>query len=386
MRQILFHIPLSSLWDRLPDIPIYGYGMMLFLAFLFCSWLAARLGMRYGMRPALFSDMALWLFVAGILGGRLLFVWQERDKFAGLPWWRVFAVWDGGLVFFGAVFGGTIGYLLFWFVVLRKEGVSNWQMADVIAPCLALGSCLGRVGCLLTGCCYGAVACPDCPAIHFPTTAPAFTDYLYPQRFQTPLDIVLDRAGAVVSVRPGSPADEAGVRVGDRIVKINDQDFVAPIDPNATLTDLITHGLKSGESYVTLTVVRGPDGVPQTLPPFPAETLGVHPTQVYETVSMALLLVLLLAYFPLRRPEGSVMVLYMLGYGVHRYLNEQLRADNPPEAFGLTFSQLVSIGLIVGAVVLAGFVWTRRPGGTVASDTPAAPSEPTTIQPSPPGG
>lgn len=382
MRQILFHIPLSALWDRLPNIPIYGYGLMLFLAFLFCSWLAARLGTRYRIAPALFSDMALWLFVSGILGGRLLYVWQDWEKFAGLPYWRIVAVWDGGLVFFGAILGGAIGYFLFWFRVLRTHGVSNWQMADVIAPCLALGSCLGRVGCLLTGCCFGTIACPDCPAIHFPTNAPAFSDYLYRHHFQTPLDLVLDRSGRVEFVQPGSHADEAGVKVGDLLVKVNDRDFRTVVgDPNAALADLLIHGLKSGETYVTLAVRRGADGALVTLPPFRSETLGVQPTQLYETISMALLLCVLLAYFPLRRPEGSVMVLYMLGYGSHRFLNEQLRADNPAEAFGLTFSQLVSLGLLLGAAVLAAFVWTRKPRQDSVGDAPAGPPD---AQPSSP--
>jgi len=41
MRQVLFYIPVL-------DIPVHCYGMMLFLAYVFCSWLAGRLATREG--------------------------------------------------------------------------------------------------------------------------------------------------------------------------------------------------------------------------------------------------------------------------------------------------------------------------------------------------
>ena len=42
MRQVLFWIPGL-------DLPIYGYGTMLFLAFLFCIMLGGRLARREGI-------------------------------------------------------------------------------------------------------------------------------------------------------------------------------------------------------------------------------------------------------------------------------------------------------------------------------------------------
>ena len=77
MRQILFHIPIVN-------IPIYGYGMMLFFAFIGCNWLARRLCKREGIDGGMIPDLAIWLFVSGIIGGRVNFVIQywysEPDK------------------------------------------------------------------------------------------------------------------------------------------------------------------------------------------------------------------------------------------------------------------------------------------------------------------
>ena len=99
MRQVLFYLPLKSLSDNLPDIPIYGYGAMLFVAFIFCTWLAGRLAERQGIAKELVQDLAIWIFVAGILGARTTFMIQYWHEFASI--WQFFAIWDGGLVFYG---------------------------------------------------------------------------------------------------------------------------------------------------------------------------------------------------------------------------------------------------------------------------------------------
>ena len=66
-------------------------------------------------------------------------------------------------------------------------------------------------------------------------------------------------------------------------------------------------------------------------------------------------------------------VLFMLGYGVHRFLNEMLRTDTDPVAFGLTLSQNVS--LVVLAVALLLGLWVRhrpaRPSGAQPTPLPA---------------
>jgi phosphatidylglycerol---prolipoprotein diacylglyceryl transferase len=72
------------------------------------------------------------------------------------------------------------------------------------------------------------------------------------------------------------------------------------------------------------------------------------------------LLFFLLSYYPYKTRDGALLVLFMLGYGVHRFLNEMLRTDNKITVTGLTLSQNISIAVLAGAVVLAFFVW-RRP-------------------------
>jgi phosphatidylglycerol:prolipoprotein diacylglycerol transferase len=56
----------------------------------------------------------------------------------------------------------------------------------------------------------------------------------------------------------------------------------------------------------------------------------------------------LTAYYPLRRRQGQVMAVLMVGYGVHRYLNELLRDDPRPQGL----ERYTSIILVVAGIAL----------------------------------
>jgi phosphatidylglycerol:prolipoprotein diacylglycerol transferase len=358
MRQILFVVPLHdwiganvSWLNFLPNVPVYGYGLMLFCAFLGCVSLAKRMCKKEGIDGNLMLDMAIWLFVAGIAGARTVYViqyWNEH-KFAERPFWHIIALWDGGLVFYGSIFGGALGYFAYHWFYLRPLGIPHWKMADVIAPCIPLGLALGRIGCLFTGCCFGNVACSECPAIHFPIQS-AGAKKMLERGLQTPLGFLVQSDGrSVEGVEPGSAAAFAGLQPNDVIRDINGKDTLEQLwNPTFPLN---------------LNVIR--NGADVTLPPFTPTSIGLHPTQIYETISMLLLLFFLLSYYPFKRHDGELLVFLMFGYGIHRFLNEMLRTDTDPVAFDLTLSQNVSLLVLAIGVVVAFFVY-RRPALTQA--------------------
>jgi phosphatidylglycerol:prolipoprotein diacylglycerol transferase len=348
-----------ALADQFPaGLPIYGFGMMLFLAFLVCIWLAGRRAEREGIAREHIQDLAIWLFIGGLIGARITFLLSERplptvDQFMT----RFYRIWDGGIVLYGAVLGALVGYAGAYYFLFRKARVSTLKLMDIVAPAVAVGICLGRIGCFLNGCCYGQVACADCAVypVHFPLTAPAGEE-LVANGYQSAGFILApeqDGRGVKVDrVVPGSAAEAAGLRPGDVIVEAGGQEVAVPDDLANYLASLRRLPQNRGKTELVLTV-RPAEGQPGQLA-FTPRTLGLHPTQLYESVSMFLLFLLLTAYYPFRRRDGEVMVLLMLGYAVHRFLNEMLRADPRP----VQFERITSLILFGAGVAL--YLWILR--------------------------
>jgi phosphatidylglycerol:prolipoprotein diacylglycerol transferase len=157
--------PVQPIAFKLGPLTVHWFGVCIALAFLAGMWTAARRAPRIGVPGETIADLVVpWLLLGGILGARVMFIvtyWQ--DEFAGKPWWEIFMIQRGGLVFYGGLIGASLAVIVF--ALLKK--VSVWKLADILAPSIALGSMFGRIGCLMNGCCYGR-ACELPWAIRFP--------------------------------------------------------------------------------------------------------------------------------------------------------------------------------------------------------------------------
>ena len=157
-----------------PGIPVFGYGLMLFIGFTTAVMLAAWRAEKEGMSSELIWDLAILLFFCGIGGARLFYILQyPQEVFGGIPWpeWPVAALnlSRGGIVLYGSLLAGAAGY--FSFCYFKK--IRPLALADVIVPSVFVGIGFGRIGCLLNGCCYGRVT--SLPwGIQFPKDGTAF--------------------------------------------------------------------------------------------------------------------------------------------------------------------------------------------------------------------
>jgi phosphatidylglycerol:prolipoprotein diacylglycerol transferase len=383
MDQVLFRIPFPGVAD---GIPIFGFATMLLTAFAVCTWLACRRGARAGIAPERIQDLVMWLFVGGIAGARIVYMVQYHR-----PWYEFFQIWQGGIVFYGSAAGGILAYLLAHRFILRKYNISTWKLGDVLAPSIALGLCIGRVGCFLNGCCFGHVCEVEWRAAHFPMMTFPGREMLLQERpgdrglpFQTVAGFsVGDNPGppTVAAVDPTSPA-AAVLRPGDVITAVNGQavnsynDRVTEVDPETkrtvdvlardSLVGILLEYWPRGQRGLTLTVRRKDEsGREQSVDAaYLPRTRGLHPTQVYESVSMFLLFWVLIFFYPLRMHDGQVLTLLMGGYAVHRFLNEMLRDDTWPVALGMTLSQNGSILVLLAAIGLEIYLTrTQKPLG-----------------------
>ncbi len=145
---------------------IRSYGFMLALSFLLGIYLGAWRAKRAGIKPQLMLDLSVFIILAAVIGSRLLYVLFHFDEYSSPL--QFFALWEGGATFYGGLVLAIIVSVAF----ARRKNLPFLQIADIMAPSIALGMAVTRVGCFLSGCCFGTptgapwgVVFPDsCPA------------------------------------------------------------------------------------------------------------------------------------------------------------------------------------------------------------------------------
>ena len=131
-------------------IHVRSYGLAMAVAFLFGTWLALREAKRLHLDQDRLVNVVLVALVSGVLGARMLYVLEHVAE-VRREWGSVLALWQGGLTLYGGLVAGVFGGLL----MAKRLGLPTWVVADALAPSLAIGGAIGRVGCFLNGCCYG---------------------------------------------------------------------------------------------------------------------------------------------------------------------------------------------------------------------------------------
>ncbi len=327
---------------------IRGYGVMLLTGVGSAVGLAAYRAKRSGMDPDVIYSIAPWAFFGGIIGARLFFVIQYRDRFIGdsliATLGNVARFTEGGLVVYGSFIGGFIAVAYY----ISRHHLPLLKLGDVIVPCMFLGVFFGRIGCLMNGCCYGGRCEDDWAALHFPPTSPVYQDQLKSGEL---LGFRFDpETRTIESVRDGSLASQAGITVGSRLDAFGN-DF-SPLE---------TASREIPEEDVRTGIIATIDGrryrwSPEQLPP---RTLPVYPAQLLSSVSSLVLCLLLCAISLFRHRQGTVMFLGFASYAVLRFVLELVRVDEAGQ-FGteLSISQWVSLVVFAGSMI--GLWWIYR--------------------------
>jgi phosphatidylglycerol:prolipoprotein diacylglycerol transferase len=126
-------------------LTVYSFGVMLAIAFLVSGNIVQRELARKGLDPELASSFVLWAAVGGLVGPRVLSFVDDWRGFLADPLAFIFT--GAGFVFYGGLIGG---FLTVSWVIVRR-GLPYWKVTDCIAPALATGQAIGRIGCQLAG-------------------------------------------------------------------------------------------------------------------------------------------------------------------------------------------------------------------------------------------
>ncbi|MEK9130615.1 MAG: prolipoprotein diacylglyceryl transferase [Patescibacteria group bacterium] len=126
-------------------LPIQIWGLLVALGFLFGAVAAAWMARRRGLDPKHIYDLAAWIVVAAMIGGRLFHVvFYDPDFYLANPG-QILAFWQGGM----SIYGGFVGAILASLVYCQRRKLSIHQYADAVIFGLPLGMFIGRIGCFL---------------------------------------------------------------------------------------------------------------------------------------------------------------------------------------------------------------------------------------------
>jgi len=156
---------------RIGNFVVSSYGVMVALAFLVGYGVAEREFRRLGLPMRLLEYLGVAVPVAAIVGAKLLYVLENVpvSELLQNPVPHLFS--RAGLTFYGGFFAG----FLTAFLVARRFDVSWKRLLGALAPSLALGYAIGRVGCFLVGDDYGKPS--ELPwAMAFPRGTPPTID------------------------------------------------------------------------------------------------------------------------------------------------------------------------------------------------------------------
>ena len=258
---------------ELGPITVYSYGVLLAASYLLALYYAVRRARQAGLDASRVLDFGIYIIISAQVGAKLLLLIVDFDHF----WRQPAEIWtllrSGGVFYGGLVLAFLVGL---WYV--RKYRLPVWPVADAVAPSIALGHVVGRLGCLLAGCCYGR-----------PTTVAwgiTFTDPFAAANVGTPLHVAL------------------------------------------------------------------------------------HPTQLYDAGAELLILVLILATERFwRRRAGWTFWIYILLYGISRFVIEFYRGDPRGATMGFSTSQWISMALVPIAAIMIAVLWRK---GSAPAPAPAA--------------
>ena len=162
----LFRIPFI-------DYPISTFGVSMAIAFLVAFWITMKGMEDKRMATEELSAVFIYVMLGGIIGSKMYYAIDNwlLDGGAFLP----LLLSRGGITWYGGLIGGTIAGA----IGAKRVGINVKQLADCVAPGVAVGQAIGRIGCFLVGDDYGRVS--NVPwAVAFPEGAPPTLERVHP--------------------------------------------------------------------------------------------------------------------------------------------------------------------------------------------------------------
>ncbi|MBI3543679.1 MAG: prolipoprotein diacylglyceryl transferase [Deltaproteobacteria bacterium] len=135
---------------KLGSFELFTYGLMMALGVLAGLVAVNFEAKRYGWDRDQMTRLVVWVFLMGLLGSRVVYVFTRMNE-PNIDLVSIAFNLRAGFVYYGGLLASWL--FLIWYV--RRYKMPFWPVMDTFAYGICIGLAIGRIGCLLGGCCYG---------------------------------------------------------------------------------------------------------------------------------------------------------------------------------------------------------------------------------------
>ena len=143
---LVITIPFDPVF-QLGPLPVHWYGVGYAVAFAVGFMVSSRYLRSRGISDSQLGSLGFWAVVIGLLAGRLYFVVQSGLGYYLTHPVHIFAFWEGGMAFYGALFAVPITIAVF----CSRLRLPLWIVLDGAALFAAIGQTIGRLGNIVNG-------------------------------------------------------------------------------------------------------------------------------------------------------------------------------------------------------------------------------------------
>jgi phosphatidylglycerol:prolipoprotein diacylglycerol transferase len=140
-------ISINPVIFSLGPLSVRWYGLMYIVGIVVGLLVARQYAGSKGITGHQLEKIIWWAVPAGFVGARLYYVLQQPlGQYLSEPW-RVFAVWEGGMAFYGAIFAVVITLI----ILAWRRDIPIWKVLDTAVIFGAVGQFFGRIGNIING-------------------------------------------------------------------------------------------------------------------------------------------------------------------------------------------------------------------------------------------
>lgn len=146
MKEVVFpllnlKLNINPIMFNMFGINVYWYAFLIVFSIILGIIICKKNEGKFGIKFDNILDLLIYVLPVSIICARLYYVIFSINLYWQNPL-AIFNIRDGGL----AIYGGIIGAVITILIYCKKKKISALDVLDYVAPCLALGQCIGRWG------------------------------------------------------------------------------------------------------------------------------------------------------------------------------------------------------------------------------------------------